>query len=264
MTKKCRPMLYCLIVYTIWEILGFTVQNFLIYAFPQLTNTVLGNYIFTFLAEFIVFGICFIIFKKQVYSLTNENGTFLFTALLPVYISVLEDIYILVVNNANNQILSLKSVESFFAILLATISISLCEEFIWRKVIFLKLLNEWSKTKKGILCSVIISSALFGLCHYMNMLTGNQSFLQTTLQVLSSICMGIFSSGVFYRTGRIIFPIMIHCIGDFSNLFMNEILNYSYDLPLADTFLQIMVSLLYFIIGVYVVLTSKKYSTARK
>lgn len=244
-----------------WEIIGFAVSHLLAQIFPQLQNNVIGNYIFVFLVELIVFVICRIILKKNLYPLKKEKKSFLFLALLPVYISLMEYAYIYFTNrsNANYKIFSAEFAGLFFALLLAAISISLCEEFIWRKVIFLKLLSAWNKTKKGVLCSIILSSVLFGLCHYINVLTGNQPFLQTTIQVLSSVCMGIFVSGIFYRTGGIIVPILIHCICDFSNLFMNELLNYSYDLPPIDNFLQIIVPLLQLMIGISVVLSSKKY-----
>lgn len=51
----------------------------------------------------------------------------------------------------------------------------------------------------------------------------------------------------------------LHCISDFSNLFMNEILDYTYDLPAIDVFLSLIVPILYFVVGVYSIKTSTKY-----
>lgn len=40
---------------------------------------------------------------------------------------------------------------------------------------------------------------------------------------------------------------------------MNEILDYTYDLPAIDVFLSLIVPILYFVVGVYSIKTSTKY-----
>lgn len=129
--------------------------------------------------------------------------------------------------------------------------IALCEEFIWKRVTFSKLLTTWKASDKGVYISVLLSAVMFGLCHYANMLTAGQDFQNTTIQVLNAICMGIFLGGLYYRTGRFGVPVLIHFISDFSNLFMNEYLDYTYDLPSIDGLLTIIIPVLYVLIGLY-------------
>lgn len=47
-------------------------------------------------------------------------------------------------------------------------------------------LAAWGKKKNGIYCAVVVSSLGFGLCHYRNLLVG-QNFADTTKQVLLSL-----------------------------------------------------------------------------
>lgn len=58
------------------------------------------------------------------------------------------------------------------------------------------------KKKNGIYCAVVVSSLGFGLCHYRNLLVG-QNFADTTKQVLYAICFGMFLAALLYR--RIIY-----------------------------------------------------------
>ena len=259
MIRKYKVIGYCFGVYLFWEILGFLVQYFLAELFPQLQESNLGNYIFTICSDLIVFLVCLVLFRRHLYSFEKEKMSFLVVALLPIYISVSENMYIIFTGQPIYTVFDLDFIKIFLVIAIATVMIAICEEFIWRRIIFSKLLYEWQTSTKGVYGAVFVASAGFGICHYMNILTAGQSFQETTSQVLNAFCVGIFLAGLYYRTGRIIVPVGLHCISDFSNLFMNEILDYTYDLPAIDGFLSLIVPILYFVVGVYSIKTSTKY-----
>ncbi len=78
-------------------------------------------------------------------------------------------------------------------------------------------LAAWGKKKKnGIYCAVVVSSLGFGLCHYRNLLVG-QNFADTTKQVLYAICFGMFLAALFIQTNHLFIPVLVHGLCNFSN-----------------------------------------------
>ena len=126
---------------------------------------------------------------------------------------------------------------SFVICCIASLSIGLMEEFVWRGIILKGFLSAWKDKKKGIYFAVLITSLCFGLCHYMNLLAG-QDFLSTTKQVISAVCMGVFLSALYLQTNHLVFPILVHGLCDFSNFLMNEILGWDYSVWKYDDILQ--------------------------
>ena len=105
---------------------------------------------------------------------------------------------------------------------------------------------------KGIYFAVLISSLCFGLCHYMNLLAG-QEFLSTTKQAISAVCMGVFLSALYLQTNHLIFSILVHGLCDFSNFLMNEILGWDYSVWKYDDILQWILAGGYLLTGMYFV-----------
>lgn len=56
----------------------------------------------------------------------------------------------------------------------------------------------------------------FGLCHYRNLLVG-QNFADTTKQVLYAICFGMFLAALFIQTNHLFIPVLVHGLCNFSN-----------------------------------------------
>ena len=104
---------------------------------------------------------------------------------------------------------------------------------------------------------VRISSQLF--YHYMNILTGGQTFADTTQQVIAALCSGIFFAAVYYRNGSLTVPIAIHGFCNYTNFIMNEFLNYTYTPPALFNALDTIIPLLYVLCGVVVLLRSDQF-----
>lgn len=111
--------------------------------------------------------------------------------------------------------------------LMGAFSIALCEEFFWRRLVFCKILQLLGPSKRGVFTAVTPSALLFGLSHYMNILTGGQTFVDTTQQVIDAMCSGIFFAAIYYRNGSLTMPIAIHGFCNYTNFIMNEFLNYT-------------------------------------
>lgn len=67
--------------------------------------------------------------------------------------------------------------------------------------------------------AVVLSSALFGLMHYFNLL--EQSFGITTVQVLSAFSMGMFFAVVYLYTGQLWLPMLMHFLLDWTSFTMS-------------------------------------------
>ncbi len=163
------------------------------------------------------------------------------------------------------SLLSGKGICFFLICGVASLSIGLLEEYVWRGILLNMFLAAWGKKKNGIYCAVVVSSLGFGLCHYRNLLVG-QNFADTTKQVLYAICFGMFLAALFIQTNHLFIPVLVHGLCNFSNFFMNEILGWNYTVWKYDDILQGVLAVFYLIAGLYVVYRSvqKKQNIRRK
>ncbi|TQR32295.1 CPBP family intramembrane metalloprotease [Lysinibacillus sphaericus] len=100
------------------------------------------------------------------------------------------------------------SAQYVFILLLFVIAVGLCEEFIFRGLIFKYL------SAKGLKTAIIGSSILFGIGHLAHLGAG-QDFLLTLLQVAFAFLFGLVCAEIVAKTKSIIFPIVWHAIHDF-------------------------------------------------
>lgn len=104
--------------------------------------------------------------------------------------------------------------------LLKCLSIGLMEEFAFRALILPLLLESFPK--RGELFSVLVSSALFGGWHILN-LFGGASFGATALQVGYSFLIGVMLAAVFLRTGNVWMCVLLHALFDVGGLLVRNI-----------------------------------------
>lgn len=257
-----QPVLFTVGIYVLWEVLGY-LSAFLLSAAgaPALSETLVGNYLYMLLSELIVLLPFALICRKKIAKKDKAcalNGRQFGLLLLPPMLQVGNDFSMLLGGTIQLDLLSTEGIGFLLMCLLACMTVGLLEETVWRRVIFRELLSRWG-TKRGILCAVFVSATLFGLCHYMNLLTGGQTFAETSVQVLSAFCMGVFLAGIYLRTGYFFLPVLIHGVCNFSNFFMNEMLGWDYKLWKWDSAAQVVISCLYLLDGLYAVLHSRWY-----
>lgn len=97
---------------------------------------------------------------------------------------------------------------------LDSLMIGLFEELAFRGVLFPVLLESRCQTQRGIRLTAVVSSAVFGLIHLVNLLEG-AGFAPTVLQVGYSFLIGGMCTVVLLKTGNLIFCILLHAIYDF-------------------------------------------------
>lgn len=94
--------------------------------------------------------------------------------------------------------------------LLSNMLVALVEEFAFRAIVLPLILKVRSNKKRLLLVSVIMSSVLFGVLHYLNLFREPDNFSGITSQVIFATCIGIYLGALFLRTRHIIFPVTIH------------------------------------------------------
>lgn len=99
--------------------------------------------------------------------------------------------------------------------LFAPISTGFVEELVCRGFVLTVMLDKYGSTKRGVYKAVLLSSVLFGLLHFMNLLTGRGSFVQVGSQVLYAIFFGVFFSAIFIRCKSLWPAIVAHAVFDF-------------------------------------------------
>ena len=92
-----------------------------------------------------------------------------------------------------------------------TIMIGIYEEVLFRGI-FQNAFHEFfgEDSKKNVIKAVVVSSTIFGLCHFLNLLSGG-NILSVTIQALSAIAAGIIFGAVYCNSGKNIWPcVLIH------------------------------------------------------
>lgn len=98
--------------------------------------------------------------------------------------------------------------------LLQSFTTAFFEEVIFRGIIFFVIIQRLPNTKDGLFKAIIISSAIFGLTHLLN-LTAGAGITSTLLQVAYSFLMGMMWAVVFIKTRNILYPIILHGVYNF-------------------------------------------------
>lgn len=100
---------------------------------------------------------------------------------------------------------------AFFAV--ECVFVAIFEELAFRGVLFLSILKN-CKSRKGIFASILISSALFGLFHMVNLIYG-ASFSSVMLQVGYSTLIGCMCAFVLLKTHSVWLAVIVHAVYNF-------------------------------------------------
>lgn len=104
------------------------------------------------------------------------------------------------------------SAGNIFPYVLYCLSIGVMEETIFRGNLLPLFMFKFSKDKKGTFWAVVVSSAIFGAMHLLNLLGGFSPMV--FLQVGYSFLIGCMCAAATLFSGNIIVPIIIHALFD--------------------------------------------------
>lgn len=99
-------------------------------------------------------------------------------------------------------------------LVLECLAIGLFEELTFRGVILLSFAERRCNTRKGLLVSLLLTSAVFGVVHLFNLI-GGASLPSVLLQIGYSFLIGAMCSVVLLKTRNIWLCVLIHAVYDF-------------------------------------------------
>ena len=83
------------------------------------------------------------------------------------------------------------------------------EEVLYRGLVLKSLLNKNGHSKRDVMGACVVSSAIFGVLHIVNVFAG-ASVLPTLSQIIHATSTGLFFAAVFLRTKNLWIPILLH------------------------------------------------------
>lgn len=163
-----------------------------------------------------------------------------------------------------NEIDMSPSIETIVGYILLNFAIAISEEFLFRGLILTTLLNAWKNKKDFIIKAVLVSSAIFGLRHLINLITNPIAVNLTIGQVFFTFMAGFYLCALYLRTKNLWLCITIHFIEDFLagfwNLYSSSALALSnMDAPIVNVIALVALQSFYLIFGI-LMLKDKKWN----
>ena len=162
------------------------------------------------------------------------------------------------------------SVSTVLGFTFYNLAIAISEEFLFRGAIFTQMLDSWKEKKGFIWAAIIASSVIFGLRHFLNLVTAPNVIITTTGQVLFTFMAGVYLCAVYLRTRNLWVCIIIHFLEDFFTGFWAIVSTSAADAQTRDgtiTNMVVLVSvhLVYVVFGILMLKDKKwEYTSLRR
>lgn len=227
MLKKCRenkPILYCVLAYVLW-LLGMAVGGTLS-GFASGVAVKMGGSPFSFIMQMTlddtagVLCAVFLLARTGRLGLLGRRGMGLPRGLLyAIFPLVLCAVDALIMKGWPSQ--PLNSPPRILLFLVLTAIIGMSEDFLCRAVLAQTLLERYGNKKYGPVLAVLLSTLLFSVMHFLNIFSGGNPG-QVLLQVLNAASAGIMLATVYFTTGNIWVPVILHALWDLISMFDME------------------------------------------
>ena len=152
------PVIYAVFVYILWELTGTLVAYVVGKVMDNWEETLYSSYISMLFNEVLTFVIMFVLFRKKADFVRKEkrNGSWLPVLGMFIFplIQIGNDLMTLVHGKKVFSLLSGKGICFFLICGVASLSIGLLEEYVWRGILLNMFLAAWGKKKNGIYCAV--------------------------------------------------------------------------------------------------------------
>jgi len=157
----------------------------------------------------IVVGLSLLIFITKFYGveLFGKNNFKLGAACVAVGL-----IITLFINNDVNHLV--RNISRLEGIMLSSWGTAIFEESIFRAVMIFLVSSIFVYSSKKLYFEIYLSSIIFALAHFLNMLSVQQNFVQTVIQVLYAFCLGTIFAISYLATKNILYAILIHFLAD--------------------------------------------------
>lgn len=176
----------------------------------------------TGIISLVLYVVILVLLKKTKVLTTKGNGFFggLFTGGFMIYASIAAVISSLFLSSEDGKTefiipkdLTFGS-EQVWCILALTLAAGICEELLFRGIIFNTLRDLFGRdTEMGTIAAIVTSGVLFGLYHLLNLVSG-VDISAVLPQVASTAALGIFLAAVYARWGNIWVTVFLHALMD--------------------------------------------------
>jgi len=204
-----KPFVFTLLILLIWIVLAGLVNSIVIFLFKiPLDNPIVlqaGNIVATFILLIITLSFGWL--REIGITKFGVPSTWLITLVLAIYIiivgffSFFEDITF-----AFNSLYSTQEARN---ILIRSILVGFVEETVFRGVLLYSLVRAWGKTRRGIVASIIVQAALFGIFHSLQVLAGATTNAAMA-NVLETFIFGVLAGAVVLFGGTLWPAIVLH------------------------------------------------------
>lgn len=184
----------------------------------------------TGIISLVLYVVILVLLKKTKVLTTKGNGFFggLLTGGFMIYASIAAVISSLFIANPENNTgeISMEPLkfiipkdltfgsEQVWCILALTLAAGVCEELLFRGIIFNTLRDLFGRdTEMGTIAAIVTSGVLFGLYHLLNLVSG-VDISAVLPQVASTAALGIFLAAVYARWGNIWVTVFLHALMD--------------------------------------------------
>ncbi len=99
---------------------------------------------------------------------------------------------------------------------LSVMCVGLVEEFVFRGLVLPLLIKSFQTHKNALYLSVLYSSLLFGVVHFLNLFQQPDNLIGITSQVFFAVSIGVFFGGLMLRTQNILVPAILHGLVNFA------------------------------------------------
>ncbi len=158
---------------------------------------------------FIILFSVYLIFKNKIYRasnlLTPYKAANLQALLIPLFL-FLSALF------ANKTTFYNANIENILIFILSTLCVGFAEELAFRGFLFPYI----TKFTKNITLSMVISSLIFGLIHYINLFRAPENFYGITTQVVFAFSLGMSFCGLLLRTKNIYVLGVLHFLFNIS------------------------------------------------
>ena len=158
---------------------------------------------------------------------------------------------------------------AFWTFCLQMIMIGVFEELCFRGLFINMYIKHHEKVKNTIYKAVLVSSAVFGLCHYINLI--DQPIIMTTAQVYGAFCLGVLFAAVYLKGLNVWVCAFFHALWNFGNMcpFYQpgknvEMYGITTEMSLSHFAFELIEPTIFLIIGVFILrnIHKEKYLTA--
>ncbi|MDO4837731.1 MAG: type II CAAX endopeptidase family protein [Clostridia bacterium] len=214
--RKSHPIWFSVVAAILFMVFGMLLGYLVVTVIPALKND--GNeFALTFAVELLTALLMVLLLRlhHRTELVTRRGSSFkncFFVCLVPLLFNIVS--FVAQIAQAVQDHTPLNPASTILFYVLAMVAVGIAEEFMARAVISETLLEHFGTDSLGsVWKAAVVSGLIFGLLHLTNLMSVN-SVKGVLIQALSAFAGGLMYAAVYYRTGNIWAPALLHALND--------------------------------------------------